>query len=289
MFGFIWAGREHRRPGRPLGRALSCRAARRGQPAVAVRGPAAAVAGLHGAGHPLAAPARGGAGAARRGTAAPAGAQRGVGGGVFAAFAQVARSPYLLGIAVFVLFMTWVSTFLYLEQAAFVAKVFHNTDDRTRFLSGVDFWVQLASLLLQALLFSRLLQVVRHARAAGRGAADHGGRLCAVCAGADVRGADRGVCRAARRRLRHHAAVPRLAVHRGQPRGEVPGQEPHRHLCLPRWRCPQRLALQGTHRRPGCRSCGDRLAGCRGCGGLGRAGARPGARLPAARGGARAN
>ena len=56
-------GREHRRPGRPLGRALSCRAAGRRQPAVAVRGPVAAVAGLHGPGHPLAAPARGGAGA----------------------------------------------------------------------------------------------------------------------------------------------------------------------------------------------------------------------------------
>ncbi len=101
---------------------------------------------------------QGAAQAQAAGTAAPAGAPRGVGGGVFAAFAQVARSPYLAGIAVFVLFMTWVSTFLYLEQAAFVAKVFHNTDDRTRFLSGVDFWVQLSSLVLQALLFSRLFK-----------------------------------------------------------------------------------------------------------------------------------
>jgi len=88
----------------------------------------------------------------------PAQPQRGIGGGVFAAFAQVARSPYLLGIAVFVLFMTWVSTFLYLEQAAFVAKVFHNTDERTQFFARIDFCVQLASLLLQALLFSRLFK-----------------------------------------------------------------------------------------------------------------------------------
>jgi AAA family ATP:ADP antiporter len=70
----------------------------------------------------------------------------------------VARSPYLLGIALFVLFMTWVSTFLYLEQAAFVAKVFHSTDERTRFFGRIDFLVQLASLLLQALLFSRLIK-----------------------------------------------------------------------------------------------------------------------------------
>jgi AAA family ATP:ADP antiporter len=92
------------------------------------------------------------------GAAVRADPQRGVGGGVFAAFAQVARSPYLLGIAVFVLFMTWVSTFLYLEQAAFVARVFHSTDERTQFFARVDFLVQLASLLLQLLLFSRLFK-----------------------------------------------------------------------------------------------------------------------------------
>ena len=89
---------------------------------------------------------------------APARAERGIGGGVFAAFGQVARSPYLAGIAVFVLFMTWVSTFLYLEQAAFVAKVFHNTDERTQFFARIDLGVQFASLLLQALLFSRLFK-----------------------------------------------------------------------------------------------------------------------------------
>jgi AAA family ATP:ADP antiporter len=88
----------------------------------------------------------------------PASPERGVGGGVFAAFLQVLRSPYLLGILLFVVFMTWVSTFLYLEQAAFVAKAFHSTDERTRFFGRVDTLVQLASLLLQALLFGRLIK-----------------------------------------------------------------------------------------------------------------------------------
>jgi ATP:ADP antiporter, AAA family len=95
--------------------------------------------------------------------AAPAGAvpQRAdgtLGGGMFAAFAQVARSPYLLGIVAFVLLMTWVSTFLYLEQQAFVAKAFTSTDERTRFFSGIDFWVQAASLTIQFLLFGRLFK-----------------------------------------------------------------------------------------------------------------------------------
>jgi AAA family ATP:ADP antiporter len=83
-----------------------------------------------------------------------------LGGGVFAAFTQVVRSPYLLGIAAFVLLMTWVSTFLYLEQQAFVAKVFTSADQRTRFFAGIDFWVQAASLVGQLLLFGRLFKWV---------------------------------------------------------------------------------------------------------------------------------
>lgn len=85
-------------------------------------------------------------------------AEDALGGGIFAAFSQVVRSPYLLGIAAFVLLMTWVSTFFYLEQQAYVAKVFTNTDERTRFFGGIDFWVQAASLFLQLLLFGRLFK-----------------------------------------------------------------------------------------------------------------------------------
>ena len=83
-------------------------------------------------------------------------AERGIGGGVLAAFSQVFRSPYLLGIAAFVLLMTWVNTFFYLEQQAFVAKVFTSADQRTRFFASIDLYVQIASLSMQFLLFSRL-------------------------------------------------------------------------------------------------------------------------------------
>ena len=93
--------------------------------------------------------------------AAPAArTDRALGGGMFAAFTQVVRSPYLLGIALFVLLMTWVSTFLYLEQQAFVAKVLTSADQRTRFFAGIDFWVQAASLVGQLLLFGRLFKWV---------------------------------------------------------------------------------------------------------------------------------
>ncbi|TLZ61736.1 MAG: MFS transporter [Gammaproteobacteria bacterium] len=90
----------------------------------------------------------------------PPQADAALGGSIWAAFGQVVRSPYLLGIALFVLLMTWVSTFLYLEQQAFVAKAFATADERTRFFGGIDFWVQAASLLMQLLFFGRLFKWV---------------------------------------------------------------------------------------------------------------------------------
>jgi AAA family ATP:ADP antiporter len=97
------------------------------------------------------------AGAAAGSAAAPR-AEDALGGSMWAAFTQVVRSPYLLGIAAFVMLMTWVNTFLYLEQQAFVAKVFHNADQRAAFFGGIDFWVQAASLTIQLLLFGRLFK-----------------------------------------------------------------------------------------------------------------------------------
>jgi AAA family ATP:ADP antiporter len=94
------------------------------------------------------------------GAAAAPRAEDALGGGTWSAFAQVVRSPYLLGIAAFVLLMTWVSTFLYLEQQAFVARAFTSADQRASFFGGIDFWVQAASLTIQLLLFGRLFKWV---------------------------------------------------------------------------------------------------------------------------------
>jgi ATP:ADP antiporter, AAA family len=86
--------------------------------------------------------------------------EKALGGGAWSSFQQVVRSPYLLGIAVFVLLLTWVSTFVYLEQQAHIAKVFTSRDERTQFFSDIDFWVQASSLFLQALIFSRLYKLI---------------------------------------------------------------------------------------------------------------------------------
>jgi AAA family ATP:ADP antiporter len=81
-----------------------------------------------------------------------------LGGDALAAFRQVVRSPYLALIAVFVLLLTWASTFLYLEQQALVAQVFLDRDARTEFFNTIDFWVQAASLFVQLFLFGRLFR-----------------------------------------------------------------------------------------------------------------------------------
>jgi AAA family ATP:ADP antiporter len=81
-----------------------------------------------------------------------------LGGGALAAFQQVLRSPYLALIALFVLLLTWASTFLYLEQQAMVAKEFLDRDARTEFFNTIDFWVQAASLVVQLFLFGRMFR-----------------------------------------------------------------------------------------------------------------------------------
>jgi AAA family ATP:ADP antiporter len=85
---------------------------------------------------------------------------RALGGSMFAAFPQVVRSPYLLGIALFVFLVSWVSTFLYLEQLAYVARIFATRDQSTRFFARVDFWVQAVSLVAQLFVFARLFKWV---------------------------------------------------------------------------------------------------------------------------------
>lgn len=96
----------------------------------------------------------------RHGENVAAGADRDarLGGTALAAFRQVASSPYLALLALFVLLLTWVSTFLYLEQQAMVAEAFAGRDERTRFFSTIDFWVQVGSLTTQLLLFGRLFR-----------------------------------------------------------------------------------------------------------------------------------
>jgi AAA family ATP:ADP antiporter len=81
---------------------------------------------------------------------------RPIGGGLLAGATRTFTSPYLLGIAAFVVLLATASTFLYMEQARLVAEAFTSSAERIRVFSALDFIVQLLSMLTQLFLTGRL-------------------------------------------------------------------------------------------------------------------------------------
>jgi ATP:ADP antiporter, AAA family len=65
-------------------------------------------------------------------------------------------SPYLLGIAIFVILLSSVSTFLYFEQLRIVSETFHSSAQRTQVFAVMDAIVQTATLLLQLFVTGRI-------------------------------------------------------------------------------------------------------------------------------------
>lgn len=80
-----------------------------------------------------------------------------VGGGIFAGMTHTFRSPYLLGIAFFILFYSVTSTFLYFQQATIAEANFPNRAARTAFFANIDFWVNVFTLAFQIFLTGRLM------------------------------------------------------------------------------------------------------------------------------------
>lgn len=70
---------------------------------------------------------------------------------------RVVRSPYLLGIAVFVICYTVLSTLLYFLQVSLVGASIADSAERTRFFAVVDLAVNTLTLLLQFFVTGRLL------------------------------------------------------------------------------------------------------------------------------------
>jgi ATP:ADP antiporter, AAA family len=72
-------------------------------------------------------------------------------GGVnpFAGMMLVLRSPYLLGIAIFMLLLSSVTTFLYLDQLDIVKRTFSDPAHRTQIFSRIDYTVQSLTIALQ--------------------------------------------------------------------------------------------------------------------------------------------
>lgn len=81
---------------------------------------------------------------------------RPLGGNPFAGATAVLRSPYLLGIALFVVLLASVSTFLYFEQARIVSETFTDRTRQTQVFGLIDSVVQALAILTQVFLTGRL-------------------------------------------------------------------------------------------------------------------------------------
>lgn len=81
---------------------------------------------------------------------------RGLGGNPFAGVAIVFKSPYLLGIATFVILISSANTILYFEQLRLVKEMFDDPAERTQMFARIDFIVQTLTIISQLLITGRL-------------------------------------------------------------------------------------------------------------------------------------
>jgi AAA family ATP:ADP antiporter len=81
------------------------------------------------------------------------------------AIARVARSPYLLGIAGYVLCWALTSTFVYVEQIALAKAALPDPNARAAFFAKIEAVVQASSLVLQAFATGRVLRALGTGRA----------------------------------------------------------------------------------------------------------------------------
>ena len=76
-----------------------------------------------------------------------------------AGFAGVFRSPYIFGIALFVVLIGVASTFLYFTRLRLVAAATPTLEHRSELFARIDFWIQVATLVAQAVVTSRIMRV----------------------------------------------------------------------------------------------------------------------------------
>ena len=81
---------------------------------------------------------------------------RAMGGSVFAGLLLLARSPFLLGISLFVVLLSMTATFLYFEQARVIAANFPDPVRQTQVFGLLDAIVQALTLVTQVLITGRI-------------------------------------------------------------------------------------------------------------------------------------
>jgi AAA family ATP:ADP antiporter len=86
------------------------------------------------------------------------GESRPIGGNAFAAVSELIRSPYLLGVALWVSLLSFGATIVYLQQANIVSATMHGAGEQTRIFAGVDLAVSLLSLATQVFATGQFLK-----------------------------------------------------------------------------------------------------------------------------------
>jgi AAA family ATP:ADP antiporter len=95
----------------------------------------------------------------RRAAAAPREAhEQVIGGSMWAGILHAVRSPYLLGICIYMLLYSSLSTFLYVQQASIVDVSFATRGARTAFFAQVDLMVNALTIVAQVFLTGRALK-----------------------------------------------------------------------------------------------------------------------------------
>lgn len=84
-------------------------------------------------------------------------AEQPIGGGILAGITLALKSPYLLGICVYVVLGTMLGTFLYFQQAYIVAAEIPDSGRRTALFAQIDLAVNLLTLVCQLLVVNRLI------------------------------------------------------------------------------------------------------------------------------------
>jgi len=87
----------------------------------------------------------------------PSAAEGPVGGGVLAGLRLIVTSPFLLALGLQVFLYAATSTFISFQEVRLVAEVGRDAATRTALYGDIDFYVQLATLLLQALVTGRFI------------------------------------------------------------------------------------------------------------------------------------
>jgi AAA family ATP:ADP antiporter len=93
----------------------------------------------------------------RRGSSRQIG-EEAIGGGIFGGITRTLKSPYLLGICIYVLLGTLLGTFLYFHQANIVAVEVPSSGERTALFAKIDLAVNLLTVVCQLFVVSRLIR-----------------------------------------------------------------------------------------------------------------------------------